>query len=134
MTYRLGITGSRSITSVRAVGEALARYIERRGYPTCLVEGDAPGVDRLAAKCCRAWGIEVDTCRADWYAGGSFNPAAGYERNIVMAKKIDCLLALWDGKSRGTKHMIDYCRKRGLDVVVEYLDLEGDGHDEKETA
>ena len=31
------------------------------------------------------------------------------------------LFAFWDGKSRGTKHMITVAKKRGLEVhVVEY--------------
>jgi hypothetical protein len=29
------------------------------------------------------------------------------------------LIAFWDGKSRGTKHMIDLARKHGLVVYVE---------------
>ena len=33
----------------------------------------------------------------------------------------DVLLAFWDGKSKGTKHMIDYANKKGLMVKVVYL-------------
>lgn len=120
--YRLGITGSRSITSIKEVGAALTRYIERKGWPSVLVEGEANGVDKLAAKCCRAWGIGVEACPAAWRVNGVYNPRAGFERNAHMAERIDALLAIWDGRSKGTKHMIDYCRKRGLDVTIEIVE------------
>ena len=53
---------------------------------------------------------------------GVYNPRAGFERNAYMAERIDALLAIWDGRSKGTKHMIDYCRKRGLDVTIEIVE------------
>jgi hypothetical protein len=35
-----------------------------------------------------------------------------------MAKYADALIAVWDGKSRGTKNMIDEAKKLGLKVYV----------------
>ena len=35
-----------------------------------------------------------------------------------MATKADALIAVWDGVSRGTKHMIDIAKKNGLSVFV----------------
>lgn len=38
-----------------------------------------------------------------------------------MAQNADALVAFWDGKSRGTKHMIDLADKYGLKVrVIKY--------------
>jgi hypothetical protein len=38
-----------------------------------------------------------------------------------MAEYADALVAFWDGKSRGTKHMIDLANKSGIQVrVVNY--------------
>jgi hypothetical protein len=34
------------------------------------------------------------------------------------AEKIGVLFAFWDGKSKGTKHMIDLAYQYGLDVHV----------------
>ena len=39
-------------------------------------------------------------------------------RNAQMAKVSDALIALWDGHSRGTEHMINFARRRGLDVTI----------------
>lgn len=35
-----------------------------------------------------------------------------------MADRAEALIALWDGESRGTKHMIDLARRKGLRVFV----------------
>ena len=38
-----------------------------------------------------------------------------------MADYADALIAFWDGKSKGTKHMIDLAEKQGLKIkVVKY--------------
>ena len=44
----------------------------------------------------------------DWNKHGK---AAGPIRNRQMAEYADCLIAVWDGKSRGTKNMIDEMNK-----------------------
>lgn len=36
-----------------------------------------------------------------------------------MAQNADAIVAVWDGESRGTKHMIDEARRSGLLMHVE---------------
>lgn len=62
---------------------------------------------------------------------GFYGKKAGYLRNVEMAQfAIDnrnkgLLVAFWDGKSKGTKWMIDIAKRYGLDVeVVQYVDGE----------
>ena len=43
---------------------------------------------------------------------------AGPIRNEEMAEVSDALIAFWDGKSRGTKSMIEIARRKGLQVAV----------------
>lgn len=45
---------------------------------------------------------------ADWEKYGR---KAGYLRNDQMARYTDVAIILWDGQSRGTKHMIDLMMK-----------------------
>ena len=52
---------------------------------------------------------------ADW---GGLGKRAGYLRNEQMADYADALIAVWDGKSKGTKHMIDSAASKGLIVKV----------------
>lgn len=43
---------------------------------------------------------------------------AGPLRNEKMAQNADRLLAIWDGKSRGTKSMIDIAKRYGLPTYI----------------
>lgn len=63
--------------------------------------------------------------------GTKYGKSAGYRRNVEMAKfaiedqNKGLLIAFWDGKSRGTKWMIDIAKRYDLDVeVVQYVDGE----------
>ena len=51
----------------------------------------------------------------DW---DRYGRGAGFRRNTEMAEHADALVAVWDGASRGTKHMIDTMRRLGKKVYV----------------
>jgi hypothetical protein len=80
-----------------------------------IVSGTASGPDTNAIFLARERNIPVKKFPADWNIYGK---RAGPLRNEAMAKYADGLLALWDGKSRGTQHMIDTMRKMGKPVQV----------------
>ena len=44
----------------------------------------------------------------------TYGKRAGYLRNETMAQNADALVALWDGKSRGTRHMLNIAKECGL--------------------
>ena len=48
-----------------------------------------------------------------------FGRRAGLIRNVEMALVADALVAVWNGYSRGTGHMIDTARAKGLKIYVE---------------
>jgi len=79
-----------------------------------VVSGAARGVDRLGEQWAAARGIRVVRFPADWSRGRG----AGYLRNLEMAAYGDALVALWDGRSSGTRHMIQTMRKLGKPVFV----------------
>ena len=83
-----------------------------------ILSGKAKGADSLGEKLAKEIGWKILEYPADWDKNGK---SAGYIRNIEMAKNADALIGFWDGKSRGTKHMIDTAEKYGLLVrVVKY--------------
>ena len=83
-----------------------------------VVSGDARGADELGARWATYNNIHVNHFPADW---DYYGHAAGFIRNIEMADSADALIAFWDGKSHGTKHMIEIAKNKGLNVkVVEY--------------
>lgn len=86
-----------------------------------IVSGTARGADRLGEQYAKVAGYEVSKFPADWDGLGK---RAGYVRNAEMAKyamadgNYGVLIAFWDGKSKGTKHMIDLAEKKGLEVHI----------------
>lgn len=111
------IAGSRGVTD----SGLLEIAIERCGWEiSSVVSGGARGADALGERWAAARSLPVEVFPADWNLHGK---SAGYRRNEQMAKNAEALVALWDGVSRGTKHMIDLARKHNLRVHVELLDL-----------
>lgn len=80
-----------------------------------IVSGTANGADKLGEKYAKEKGYKIKQFPADW---NRYGKSAGYKRNEEMAKYSDALIAFWDGKSIGTKHMIDLAKSYGLKVKV----------------
>ena len=82
---------------------------------THIIEGGAPGGDRIGRNWAILRGIPYTTVKADWKR---FGKSAGYRRNEVMARDHapDGVLALPGGK--GTQHMIDIARRYKLPLRV----------------
>ena len=78
-----------------------------------IISGGAKGADFLGEKFAKENGFEVVSKKADW---NKYGKAAGPIRNTEMAKIGTHLIAFWDGRSKGTKHMIQEAHKRGLKV------------------
>ena len=85
---------------------------------TEVVSGGAQGVDTLGEVWAEKHDIPVKQFLAEWDVYGR---SAGYRRNEEMGDYADVLLAIWDGKSRGTKHMIDYMKQLGKPYSIWYL-------------
>lgn len=85
-----------------------------------IIHGGAAGVDTLAGTYAYHKKIPCAKYVADWEALGK---SAGYVRNVRMAEDAEALLAIWDGKSKGTKHMIDIANKKGLRVQVVRVEI-----------
>ena len=80
-----------------------------------IVSGTANGADKLGERYAIEKGYPIKQFPADW---DQFGKGAGYRRNEEMAKYADALIAFWDGKSKGTKHMIDLANRHKLKVKV----------------
>lgn len=116
-TYRVIIAGSRSFDDYDLLRRRCDEILKdrRSSSEIVIVSGTAPGTDSLGERYAREKGFAVDRRPADW---NTYGKAAGPIRNAQMAKVADALIAFWDGKSRGTHHMISLARKKGLDVHV----------------
>lgn len=87
-----------------------------------IVSGGARGADSLGERYANERGIKIKQFIPEWKnPDGTMNRAAGHIRNRKMGDYADTLVAFWDGQSKGTKGMIDYAIKKGLNVrVVRY--------------
>lgn len=63
-------------------------------------------------------GFRVEKHPADWEKYGR---AAGPIRNREMAEISDYVICFWDGKSRGTKSMIDYAKKLNKSIKIKII-------------
>ena len=112
---KLIIAGSRNFEDY----EVLKRRIDVLPFEiTEIISGNARGADSLGEWYAAENEIQVRVYPANW---SKYGKPAGYIRNKEMAEVADALIAFWDGKSKGTKHMIDIALDKGLEVIVEYI-------------
>lgn len=118
---KLIIAGGREFNDYPLMLKEVKRFIDEQDIDVrhlTIVSGTARGADSLAIKLAEDYNIPVIKMPADWDTHGK---SAGYKRNTEMAQIATHLLAFWDGKSKGTGHMIDIATKRGLEVeMVKY--------------
>lgn len=116
---KLIVAGSRSITSLGIVLSSIRKVMETTNV-TEIVSGTARGVDKLGEQAAEILKLPVKRFYPQWTnPNGTTNIRAGFERNARMGAYADCLLAVWDGKSTGTKHMMNYMKSLGKPVIVE---------------
>ncbi len=115
---RVIIAGSRQITSYDLVRRVMNMSLF---HITTIVSGGSRGVDKIGEKIGYDLEIHVKIYLADW---DKYGKKAGYLRNVEMAHNADALIAVWDGKSPGTKMMIDTSRRLGLLVYIHTIGIE----------
>lgn len=109
------IAGSRDINDYELVKQAIK---ESEFHITEVVSGNARGVDQCGEEWAFDFDIPIKMFKPDW---DKFGKSAGIRRNEEMANYADALIAIWDGSSRGTNHMIEYATKKGIDVFVKKI-------------
>lgn len=111
------IAGSRGINDFDLVIQVIA---SSSIDVTEVVSGGARGVDQLGERFANAKKLPLVRFIPDWE---KFGKGAGFRRNEIMAQYAEALIAVWDGKSRGTKHMVDTMRTLGKPVYLHiYVD------------
>jgi SLOG family YspA-like protein len=109
---RVIIAGSRDIALTFS---CMYDIVQCSGFKvTSVVCGMARGVDISGRDWAKTLNIPVREYPADWDKHGN---SAGYRRNVQMAENADALIAVTNG-SKGTGHMIDIARSKGLQVFI----------------
>lgn len=111
------VSGSRTWEHPTVIEDVFREYNRRaRGAEVTLIHGGAKGADQLAAAEAKELGWSLEQHNPDWEKYGR---RAGILRNLVMLElNPEWVFIFWDGKSRGTKHVIDECRRRNLNHTL----------------
>lgn len=110
------IAGSRGVTDYDTVLEA----IKESGFQiTEVITGMANGPDKLGL----LWAVENNIPYTKFPARwGVYGKKAGFLRNIEMLNYAEALIAIWDGKSKGTHHTIDSAKKFNIPTYVKMIE------------
>lgn len=82
---------------------------------TEIISGGARGVDTSARNYARSNGIKLTEFLPEYETYGRSAPL---KRNLTIIENADLVMAFWDGKSRGTKFVIDNCNRRKIPLVI----------------
>lgn len=105
---KIAIIGSRGLTI-----EDLCEYIPKG--VTEIVSGGAAGVDACAKKYALEKGISYTEFLPEYE---KYKKGAPLKRNLQIIDYADAVIAFWDGKSRGTKFVIDKCKEKNKEIKV----------------
>lgn len=101
-TFKLIVAGGRDYDDYLALSAAIDIY--RKYRPNIqIISGMARGADSLGLKYAIENSLPYIQCPANWK---DYGMSAGIIRNKQMANIADGLIAFWDNKSNGTRHMI----------------------------
>ena len=111
------VAGGRDFTDSNKMLNVIMDMIDRNELPSepTLICGMAQGADITAYFLFKGANCDVIEMPADW---NTYGKSAGYRRNVEMSKLADKAICFWDGKSRGTKHMVDIMKAANKPVHV----------------
>lgn len=112
------VCGSEHIRDRVLFDETMRLAAEIRGIePSLVISGAAKGPDSMALDWARERDLPWRAFPADWE---TYPVAAGRIRNRAMLERgrAEVVVALWDGRSPGTRHMIRLSARRNLPQFV----------------
>lgn len=115
--FRVIIAGTRTFNNYELLQSTLDWLLKEKkdAHSIVIISGKARGADSLGERYAKENGYLIDDKPAEW---DKYGKAAGYIRNEEMAKVAEACVVFWDGKSRGSKHMIDLAKKYNLKLKV----------------
>lgn len=105
---RVAVIGSRGL-QVNDLGKYLPDEV------TEIISGGARGVDTSAREYAMEHGLKLTEYLPEY---NKYGRSAPLKRNITIIENADLVLAFWDGSSRGTKYVIDNCKKRNIPLKI----------------
>lgn len=82
---------------------------------TEIISGGAKGIDSCAEELAARLGLAITVIRPNY---AKFGRCAPLKRNDEIISLADVVVAIWDGKSKGTKYVIERCQKLGKTAII----------------
>ena len=108
---KVAIIGSRNLINVE-----ISKFIPKG--TTEGISGGAKGIDALAEEWADKNGIPKTIIKPEYER---YKRGAPLKRNEKIVESADIIIALWDGKSKGTKFTIDYAKKLNKKMKIYIL-------------
>ena len=112
--FKVIVAGTRTFDNYELLKSKLDFFLKNK-TDIEIVSGAARGADQLGERYAAERGLSLKRFPADW---DRYGKSAGYRRNVQMAEYADAAIVFWDGVSSGSKHMIDFAKRKGLQVRV----------------
>lgn len=118
-SYKVIVAGGRDFADYAYLKEKLDEVFASLGdldsHPIEIISGMAKGADTLGIKYAEEHKLTMVLYPANWK---KYPRMAGILRNMNMLVTATHLVAFWDGKSHGTKHMIEIAKEKGIPVWI----------------
>jgi hypothetical protein len=114
------IAGSRNFTDYQKLKKVCDQILQKQTDIEIVSGNHYKGADKLGIQYANEKGFDLIRFPAEW---NKFGKAAGPIRNKKMARYADALIAFWDGKSRGTKNMIQNAKTEQIRLKIIQLQL-----------
>ena len=120
MIKKIVVAGCRHYNNYNEAKKCIDFYISeiKKENKLVFISGGCRGADMLGERYARDNGYEIKRFLADW---DKYGPAAGPIRNKEMAQAADCVICFWDGKSAGTKSMIECTKQFKKSLRIKYI-------------
>ncbi len=123
MVHKIAIGGCRNFHNYTFFKKYVDIYLSdiKCTGDIAIISGHCSGTDVLAERYARENNYPLEIYPAQWQ---KFGRSAGPKRNEIMVKNCDYVIAFWDGKSRGTKNLIDNALKYNKLLKIKRIDIE----------
>ncbi len=109
---KVGVIGSRGLTV-----DNLEQYLPEN--TTEIVSGGAKGIDTCAREYAISHGIKLTEFLPEY---SRYGRGAPLKRNLKIIEYADVVIAFWDRQSKGTKNVIENCKKLNVKVDVHIIE------------
>lgn len=113
--FKVRVCGCRTFDNYELLEIKLNYYLKNKLPNVVIVSGGGKGADYMGEMYAKKHNLPLEVHRPNWDVDGR---SAGPKNNEQIVKNVDAAIAFWDGKSKGTKHTIDFCKQYKKKCII----------------